>query len=346
MAEIQPDWEYQLYSNRSLGCLEPPLNGFQQVGRPFPASRWLWMQAVLPWTIRWSQPHLCHFPNSLAPLWQSQPYVITIHDASLYLFRAYHPWTRHLAMRMILPLVARRASAIITVSEHSRQDLIRILNLPADKLYVVHEAAPEYFRPVIDRQKLETIRRQYHLPDQYLLYVGTLEPRKNLKRLLQAIRRLHDAGIPVPLVIAGPQGWMMDDFQAYVAGLGLQAAVHYLGYVPMADLPALYSLATLFVFPSLYEGFGLPPLEAMACGTPVLSSNRSSMAEICGQAAVLINPECAEEIADSIHDLLTDEPRRMMYRERGLERAKYFSWKNAAGQTIEIYQQTLQGQAA
>ncbi len=346
LAEIQPDWEYQLYSNRPLGRLEPPLNTLQQVGRQFPASRWLWMQAVLPWTIRRSEPHLCHFPNSLAPLWQPQPFVLTIHDASLYLYRAYHPRARHLAIRLLLPKVAQRAAAIITVSEHSRRDLIRILGLPADKLHVVHEAAPEHFRPVTDTQTLETARCQYNLPDQYLLYVGTLEPRKNLKRLLQALRRLHDSGIPAPLVIVGPRGWMMDDFEAHVAELGLQAAVRYLGYVPTTDLPALYSLATVFVFPSLYEGFGLPPLEAMACGTPVLSSNRSSMAEICGQAAVLVNPESEQEIADGIHDLLIDETQRTICRERGLARAKQFSWKNAAGQTIEIYQQIMQAKKA
>lgn len=342
LAELQPDWEYQLYSNRPLGSLESPLNNLQQIGRPFPFSRWLWMQAILPWTIRRSQPHLCHFPNALAPVWQPRPFVLTIHDASLYIYRAYHPWTRHLAIRMLLPLAARRAAAVITVSEHSRQDLIRILRLPPEKLHVVHEAAPEYFRPVTDPQTLAAIRRRYDLPDEFLLYVGTLEPRKNLKRLLHALRRLHDAGQHIPLIMVGPRGWMMDDFEAYVIELGLHQAVNYLGYVPTEDLPALYSLATLFVFPSLYEGFGLPPLEAMACGTPVLSSNRSSLAEICGQAAVLVNPECEQEIADGIHALLTDQDERAVYRERGLARAKQFSWKSAAGKTIKIYQHVLQ----
>lgn len=342
LTEAQPDWEYMLYSNRPLNGLEAPLDRLPQVGSPFTPSRWLWMQTILPWTIRQSCPHICHFPNSLAPLWQPRPFVLTIHDASLYLYRGYHPWSRHLAIRMLLPLAAKRASAIVTVSEHARQDLIKIMGLPPEKLHVVHEAAPDYFRPETNREKLEIIRKKYKLPDRFLLYVGTIEPRKNLKRLLRALRRVHDSGDLIPLVMVGPRGWMMNDFEALVKDLTLQNKVSYLGYVPTDDLPVLYSLATIFVFPSLYEGFGLPPLEAMACGTPVLSSNRSSMVEICGDAAMLIDPESENEIAEGIRFLLANETERLAFREQGIVRSRQFSWNIAAGQTIEVYKKVLQ----
>ena len=342
LVEIQPEWEYLLYSNRPLNGLELPLPQAQQVEqRYFPPSRWLWMQAILPGTIHNSQPNLCHFTNALAPLWQPVPYVLTIHDASLFVYGNYHPRARHLTMRLTLPLVARRAAAVITVSEHSRNDLIRVLSLQPEKIHVVYEAAADEFRPVEDRQALDALRHKYSLPEKFVLYVGTLEPRKNLLRLVRALKQLREQGWTYHLVLAGPMGWMMETFDREVHDMGLQDAVHYLGYVPSEDLPALYSLATVFGFPSLYEGFGLPPLEAMACGTPVLTSNRSSLAEICGDAAYLVDPQSEEDITAGLCALLSDEELRRKLRARGLERVARFSWQRAARETSEVYRQVL-----
>lgn len=343
MVELTPDWEYLLYSNRPLGTLEPPLDRATQVNGYFPHSRWMWMQAILPRTIRASQPSLCHFPNALAPLWQPTPFILTIHDASLFLFGGYHPRARHATIRLMLPFVARRAAAVITVSQHARQDLLRVLKLPDEKVHVVHEAAPEHFRPVEDPIELENIRQRYQLPQEFLLYVGTLEPRKNLVRVVHALHQVRCAGLPHKLVIAGPRGWMMDDFEREVQAAGLQDAVQYLGYIPTHHLPGLYSLATVFVFPSLYEGFGLPPLEAMACGTPVLSSNRSSLLEVCGDAAYLVDPESVMNIADGIICLLKDGNLRQELSARGLARARQFSWQRAAEQTLDVYRQVIDG---
>lgn len=343
LMEVQPEWEYLLYSNRPLNGLEPPLPKAQRSNqRYFSRSRWLWMQTILPSVIRDSQPNLCHFTNALAPLWQPAPYVLTIHDASLFVYGEYHPWARHLTMRLTLPIVARRAAAIITVSQHSRDDLIRVLNLDPAKIHVVYEAAADAFRPVEDPHQLAALRRKYALPDQFLLYVGTLEPRKNLLRLLRAVARLRDEGLPHQLVLAGGMGWMMESFEQEVNALGLQEAVHYLGYIPSEDLPGLFSLATVFTFPSLYEGFGLPPLEAMACGAPVLTSKSSSLAEVCGDAAYLVDPHSVEAIAAGLAELLRDAELRECLRAKGLQRAATFSWRRAACETGEIYRQVVQ----
>lgn len=342
LMESRPQWDYLLYSNRPLNGLERPLQKARQVGRRFSPSRWLWMQTLLPLTIQRSRPNLCHFTNALAPLWQPAPFVLTIHDASLFLYGHYHPTARHLTMRLTLPLVARRAAAIITVSQHSRNDLIRVLGLNPDKIHVVYEAADDGFRPVCDVATLDALRRKYVLPPHFVLYVGTLEPRKNLGRLLRALKQVRDEGLPHHLVLAGAMGWMMNAFQQEVRALGLSDVVHYLGYIPRHDLPGLFSLATVFAFPSLYEGFGLPPLEAMACGLPVLTSNGTSLTEICGNAAYLVDPHSVPDIAAGLGALLRDEGLRQTLRNRGLEHVSHFSWNRAARETGDVYHQALQ----
>lgn len=336
-----PEWHYLLYSNRPLGPLEASLQGAIEVKHYFQASRWLWMQATLPKIIWRSQPQLCHFTNALAPLWQPRPFILTIYDASLFLYGAYHPRSRRLTMKTMLPLAAKRASAIITISESSRRDLLQVFPFVANKTHVVYGAAPEQFRPVTDPAGLQAIRHKYQLPDQFLLYVGTIEPRKNLSRLVQALGILHQQGYTCPLLLAGPVGWMMEDFEQEIATLGLKQAIHYLGYVPIEDLPGLYSLATVFAFPSLYEGFGLPPLEAMACGAAVLTSNRSSLAEICDEAALLVNPESPEAIAHGLQLLLDNVELRHEFGRRGIVRAQSFSWQRAAHETATVYRQLL-----
>ncbi|MDX1665250.1 MAG: glycosyltransferase family 1 protein, partial [Candidatus Promineifilaceae bacterium] len=270
------------------------------------------------------------------------PFVITIHDASLFIYSHCHPRTRLLSIRLALPFVARRAAAVITVSEHARQDLIRILGLPPEKVHVVYAAAPEHFAPVCDAHDLASVRRKYGLPAQFLLYVGTLEPRKNLRRLVRAMRQIRQYGLPHKLVLVGATGWQIEELYREIEAQEMKDDVLFTGYVPDEDLPALFSLATLFVFPSLYEGFGLPPIEAMACGAPVLSSNRSSLPEVCGDAAYLVNPEDEEELVDALVALLSDGARRAEMTARGLKRAGTFSWRRAARETASIYRSVVQ----
>jgi glycosyltransferase involved in cell wall biosynthesis len=342
LLDISSDYEYLLYSNRPLGKLEPALSRATQVMGYLPFSRWLWMQLLLPRIIRESRPDLCHFTNALAPLQQPTPFALTIHDASLFLYRQYHPRSRLLAIRLLLPILAQRADAIITVSEYARNDLIQSLQLPQEKVHVVYEAPAANFQPITDKQRLAALRGKYNLPDKYILAVGALEPRKNLTRLVRALSKLHQRGSTATLVMAGPMGWMMEGFEKQIEQLGLKNYVQYLGYVPAEELPGLYTMATVFAFPSLYEGFGLPPLEAMACGTPVLTSRYSAMAEVCADAAHLVNPRDEDELADALWQLLCDGPWRHELSERGLERARQFSWQSAAEQTMAVYRRVLQ----
>jgi glycosyltransferase involved in cell wall biosynthesis len=342
MIQSQPEWEYLLLSNRPLGRLAPIFQQATPVKKFLPFSSWVWMQFALPQIIDEVRPDLCHFTNALAPVRFSRPFVLTIHDASLFLHRQHHPWSRVLAIRMLLPFVARRATAVITVSQFARKDLVRVLRVPASKVRVIYEAAPATFQPLLDPRQRAQLREKYDLPLEYILYVGTLEPRKNLLRLLRSVHRLHRQGRRVKLVLVGSMGWKMKAFHQEIERLQMQDGVQYLGYVPTADLPGLYSMATVFAFPSLYEGFGLPPVEAMACGAPVLTSRASAMSEVCGPAAWLVNPLDEKEIAAGLGQILADPSLRDRLRQQGLRRAQLFSWQRAAAETTTVYRQALQ----
>ncbi|MAU00152.1 MAG: glycosyl transferase family 1 [Anaerolineaceae bacterium] len=344
LVQQRPEWEYMLFSNRPFEPLEAELARALPLADNFGFSRFVWMQLILPRIIRQRQPDLCHFPNNTAPLCLSRPSVITIHDASLFLHSRHHPRSRLLALRLLLPHVARRATAVITVSHHARQDLMRILQLPAEKIHVIHEAAPAGFQPLDDPIERRQLRARYNLPEQFVLFVGTMEPRKNLKRLIRAIAQLRWRGCDTRLVLVGPNGWLINgSLDKEIEALNLQDAVQNLGYVPQEDLPGIYSLATIFAFPSLYEGFGLPPLEAMACGTPVLTSRDSAMAEICGEAAWLVDPQQEAAIADGLACLLADPERREHLRQLGLARAQHYSWERTARETAVVYEKVLNG---
>jgi glycosyltransferase involved in cell wall biosynthesis len=299
------------------------------------------MQAMVPALVARSQPDLCHYTNALAPVHQARPFVLSIYDASLFLYKQYHPRIRLLTVRLLLPLTTRRAAAIITISHSARDDLVRVLGVPPEKIHVVYGSAPKNFGPVNDPDLLASVRRRYRLPERFILYVGTLEPRKNLRRLVRAFHRLRQQGYPHELVFAGPWGWSMNGFVQEIEELGLSSFVHFLGYVPAGDLPAIYSMATVFVFPSLYEGFGLPPLEAMACGTPVLSSNNSSLVELYANAAQLIDPLDEADLTRGLKMILDDPEWRSELSHRGSERARCFSWERAALETTAVYEQIM-----
>ena len=340
LTQARPDWQFCLYSN-------VPLNGAVNSGRPidgyFPHSRLYWMHLVLPRVIRKNRPDLCHFPNNSAPLHCPAPYVITIHDVSLFRYSQYHPRSRLLALRLLLPIAARRAAAVITVSHHARRELIRVLKLPPEKIHVIYEAPPAHIRPVADPAALARVKRKYRLPDQFILYVGTIEPRKNLCRLVRAVGQLHLNGRRPHLILVGPSGWLMNGIlDKEIENCGLAGYARYLGYVPQDDLAGIYSLATLFAFPSLYEGFGLPPLEAMTCGLPVLTSRNSAMAEVCQTAAWLVDPRDEADIARGLDCLLARPDLQADLRQKGLARVQTFSWDRVAAETAAVYKNVLE----
>jgi glycosyltransferase involved in cell wall biosynthesis len=266
--------------------------------------------------------------------------VLTVHDLIFRHLPEHHKRLNRWYLRASLPLYCRRADRIIAVSEATRQDLIAAYDLPPAKVRVIHEAAAPRFRPTSDAVQTG-VRVRYGLPARYLLYVGTLEPRKNLTRLLRVWAPLRRSGDVPPLVLIGARGWLIDDFFAALARSDVREDVILPGYIADADLPAVYGGATAFVFPSLYEGFGLPPLEAMACGTPVACSNTSSMPEVVGDAAVIFDPRDEGAMTEALRQLAADADLRAELRARGLRRAAEFSWARAAQETVALYQELL-----
>jgi glycosyltransferase involved in cell wall biosynthesis len=276
----------------------------------------------------------------LLPL-RSLPTVLTVHDLIFRHLPKHHKPLNRWYLNLTMPLYCRRADHIIAVSEHSKRDLISIYGIAAKKITVVYEAAAPSFRPQTP-QKVAAVRTRYGLPERYLLFVGTIEPRKNLTRLLIAFESLYADGLVGGLVIVGQRGWLYDDFFARLEESPVRGAVLLPGYVPDDDLPAFYAGAQALVLPSVYEGFGLPVLEAMACGTPTVASNASSVPEIGGDAALYFDPSDVEAAVDVIRRLLRDGSLRDEMRERGLIQAARFSWQRAAAETRAVYD-TLKG---
>jgi glycosyltransferase involved in cell wall biosynthesis len=232
------------------------------------------------------------------------------------------------------------ADAIIVPSNAVRDDVLRMLRVPAKKVHVVYEAAGAQYRP-IDREAAMAIARRHGIDRPFVLSVGSLEPGKNRGRLLRAMHELRRQSIDRALLIVGQKAWKYDDDFALVRKLGMDDRVVFAGYVPAVDLPALYSACDAFAFPSLYEGFGVPVLEAMACGAPVLTSDVSATAEVAGEAALLVDPHSVGAIRDGLRVLLTDNAARARYSRRGLERAAAFSWRRAADETHVVYEQVM-----
>jgi glycosyltransferase involved in cell wall biosynthesis len=307
-------------------------------------NKTLWLQTVVPWQVARLGVDICHFTNQVGPLWIPCPMILTIHDMSLWLFPEYHHYRRLLAMRPLIPLVAHRAAAIITISHSAKQDIVRILGIPAHKIHVIYEAPASCFKLLTAGPALDSIRESYRLPERFLLCVGTIEPRKNLVRLLEAFAQLRrsDARFRTyVLIFVGQRGWKDEAVFAAVERLGLSQVVSFLGHVPTNVLVGLYNLADALAFPSLYEGFGLPVIEAMACGTPVITSRNNALAEIAGDAAELVDPTHSGDIFEGLRRVLTDSARQEELRTQGFVRAAQFSWLTAATQTRELYTQIV-----
>ncbi len=326
------DTEIVPLAHRRLHSESAPSAGRQQ----FALNKTLWMQAVLPWELRRLDVDLCHFTNNVASVWSPCPTVLTVHDMSLWLYPQHHYLRRLLAMRPVIPLAVRRADAVIAVSRSTKRDIVRVLGVPETKVHVVYEAPGPAFRRLPSGPALDALRRRYHLPDRFILFVGTVEPRKNLVRLLGALKSLANS-LPHHLVMAGQRGWKDKGVYAAIESLDLIDRVHRLGFVPLDDLVGLYNLAEALAFPSLHEGFGLPVVEAMACGTPVVTSTSGGLAEVAGDAAEMVDPMAVESIAAGLWRVICEPGRSEDLIQRGALQAQRFSWTVAAAETREVY---------
>jgi len=244
-------------------------------------------------------------------------------------------------------LSARRAKQVIAISESTRRDVIARLRVPAERVQTIYCGVDPSFQP-LPRVDVEAFRREKGLPERFILYLGTIEPRKNIGRLAEAFANLarssaHDMA-DVHLVIAGSVGWMSESTLAGIHDLPVRDRIHLPGYVPEEEKPLWYNAAICLCYPSLYEGFGLPPLEAMACGVPVIASDVSSLPEVVGDAGILVSPMDTDALMDALRRVLVDAELRAELAQRGLDRASRFSWAEAARETVATYRRAWEDQ--
>lgn len=280
-------------------------------------------------------------PNYLGVYGRSFRTVITVHDLVYHLYPQYTQPAMLKALTAAMPRQLDRADRIVVDAESTRRDLVRVFGVEPARIRVVPLAAGREFTRVTDPVRLRAVRARYGLPERFVLFVGTVEPRKNLLTLFKTLDQLHTRGLKVPLVVVGATGWNAAAEMNRLSELAAERRACHLGYVPDADLPAVYSLADVFVFPSWYEGFGIPPLEAMGCGVPVVCSNSSSLPEVCGDAAEYFDPHSADELADRMAAVLADQARAAELSARGIARAARFSWDRTAAELMTIFNECV-----
>jgi len=331
------DYTILLGDRRYVGA--PPLKlRFSRLPTHLPPVRIFWEQVLQPMLLRQAGVDLVHGTAFVGPLLSACPFVVTVHDLSF----LYYPQGFRAVNRSYLRLFSRqslrRAQRVIAVSASTKRDLIQCYGVPTDRIDVVYNGVDPAFQP-LPADQVACFRARHRLPDRFVLFVGTLEPRKNVTGLIEAYARLP-RGRP-PLMLVGGKGWLYDQIFGRVEALGLGDEVHFVGYVPAEDLPWWYNAAELLVYPSLYEGFGLPPLEAMACGTPVVTSSAASLPEVVGQAGLLVDATNTEILAAAIQRALDDQAWRTEMKVAGPARARFFTWRETAVRTVDSYRRAL-----
>ncbi|MDF2441670.1 MAG: hypothetical protein JWN98_2654 [Abditibacteriota bacterium] len=337
LATQEPDSSFVLYGRHRDAERDALAARYANISTrevPFPIG-WLWNQGALVPRLRRDGMELLHSQYLLPPR-ASCPTIVTIHDITFRMFPQWFPQRACRIMNVLIPLAARTATHIITGSHCSKNDMMKYFGVRADKITVTPYAAGPQFRPLVRRDAQEYITARYAaLSAPYVIGVGLRGVRKNVSVVLRAIKMLRDQKrwpVKTLLALAGsPEHFAPEDIEP------VRDVVQFLGFVPEEDLPALFAAAQASVYPSLYEGFGLPLLEAMACGCPVLSSNAASLPEVAGDAGIVLPPQDTQAWADALHRLLTHEDERALWSERGLARAQQFSWQRTARETLDVY---------
>lgn len=345
LSRIDKTNNYRLFwpGNASKDFLEASENfDFDVVGE---TKDKFWEEIHIPARLAGDRVDVYHVPqNGIGlPGKKTCPQVVTVHDLIPYIY----PETVGRGYQRIflqeMPRIVEQADRIITVSEHSRRDLKRYFNLPDWKIDVIYEAADDIYRP-LDKEACRTsVHQRYGVKERFILYVGGFSPRKNVPGLIRAYQKVIEDLSDVILVIAGKPVRAFEELVSLVETLGLKDRVVFTGFVPTEDLPVIYNAASLFVYPSFYEGFGLPPLEAMACGTPVITSNVSSLPEAVDDAALAVDPHDVDALAAAMFDALSDPGLAADLIRRGLEKSNAFTWTKAAEQTLASYRAAAAG---
>ena len=349
LARVAPEFDYILLTNRPAdACIAP--SGFRVLafGPGFPSGSWpaklyapIWMNMQLPSVLRRERVDLYHGTNFFMPMRKTCPTVVTVHDVAFARVpRTYDPIYRRYMLWQV-GHSAREADHLIAVTEHSKNDIVDLFDVDPARISVVYNGTDERYDANLDAVYLANTRRALQLPDRYLLHVGVIEARKNIETLLRASREPLRRGLVDGVVLVGRDGRGADSVRRTTSVLGMDRRVRFLGYVAQDLMAGVYRLARLLVFPSLFEGFGMPILEAMACGTPVLASNTSSMPEVAGEAAILFPPADVSTLERLLTEVLSRPELHAELRRRGLARAARFTWDEAATRHAAVYRQVL-----
>jgi len=338
---------YNMYRIRNISDFCYFSNYFSHISKePFPLNGLMWILLAQyarasgqTTKIKIEDTDIFFGPNFRGAGQKAQRNVITIHDMA----HEYYPETTSKRISKYLKKLrqeAGKADLIITVSESTKRDILKFFDVAEEKIRVIHNGVDTVFQPIKDQHLLDTAREKYNLNERFVLYLGAIQPRKNISTLIRAYNILCKGhNFKYKLVIAGGVGWKNKNICPLIEELGLRDKIILTGYIPEHDLPTIYNLSDAFVFPSLYEGFGIPVLEAMACGIPVVTSNVSSLPEVSGGAAVLINPHSIKDLADGIKRILFDEELRKRNIAKGIKRAKFFTWERCAKETLKAFSQ-------
>ncbi len=352
LAEVDQENKYILLGPHPISEKTGTLLKFPHVVTPVPRlvrrnasiENLIWEQFSAPSAARKANVDLFHIPYFAPPFFPRSPGVITIHDVIPLRLPEYRTDPKMKAYLQLIMRAAHKATLIITISQHAKHDIIDALKLPAERIRVIYEAAGDEYQPINDSEVLAKMRARYGLNDRYILYLGGLDLRKNVPQLVRAFAHLYQQmGDPkLQLMIAGKPDKLgralFPDPRPVAADLGITDHIVY-RFIEEEDKPAIYSGASVFVFPSLYEGFGLDPLEAMSCGAPVVCSNRTSLPEVVGDAAISFDPDNMHQMVQDMHSVLTNNELQANLRARSLKRAAQFNWRKTAIETISVYQE-------
>ncbi|MFC2149574.1 glycosyltransferase family 4 protein [Candidatus Auribacterota bacterium] len=329
----------------SLFCAEPVSEGLRDLPDNFkvnsfrvPVNRTLWSQVILPLALRGKEYDVAHIPGHRTPVFKGRGTVATIFDLAYLHFKDYFKRAHYCRLKYFTEITLKNADRVIAISDFTKNDIIENYKISPEKIDVVHLGVDSHFADTTGGGELDKVKQRYSITNKYLIHVGSLQPRKNISRLIRVFEEINKGRAEgLQLVLAGKKGWMYDEIFTIIGDLGLMDDVLVLEYVKMEDLPALIKGAEALVLPSLYEGFGLPVIEGFACGTPVAASNASSLPEVGGDAAVYFDPYSEDDMRSVIKTILEDVSLRNDLKQKGMERAKQFSWEKTAQETLDTY---------
>lgn len=332
---------YIFVSDRNKHLFDIKRGNFKiiKVGRRFSEGplRFLWEQFALPKCIKKLDIDILHSPGFVIPFFSKAKNVLTIADLTFIKYPRVHTLIKQKYFGWLIPHSIKKSDRVISISESTKKDILELIDTNPEKIDVIHLAHGKEFNMKNKKNAKNALKTKYGIKPPFLLFVGMIEPRKNLGGVLMALANLKKEGMPHKIVIVGKKGWKYKGVFKTIRELKLGDNVVFTGYVPDADLPIFYNSAEVFMYPCLYEGFGIPILEAMACGCPVITSNISSMPEVAGNAAILVNPESVEEIKQAMKRVISDSKLRADMIRKGMINVKRFNWEKTARETLEVY---------